>query len=202
MKVVFGAVVLGAGATALVLGASSCGRGGSAQARSSYRGIAVADPSAAPDFALRDQDGHTVRLSAQRGRFVIVAFLYTHCPDVCPLIAEHLNQALRELGPDAGEVRVLAVSVDPRGDTPQAVRHYVRLHRLLPQFRYLTGSRRQLAPVWSAYHVAASLNNLDLIDHTAYELLLDPKGVGQVIYHAHVHASDVAHDIRILAKQT
>ena len=202
MKVAFGAVVLGAGATALVLGASSCGGGGSAQARSPYRGIAVADPSAAPDFALRDQDGHTVRLSAQRGRFVIVAFLYTHCPDVCPLIAEHLNQALRELGPDAGEVRVLAVSVDPRGDTPQAVRHYVRLHRLLPQFRYLIGSRRQLAPVWSAYHVAASPNNLDLIDHTAYELLLDPKGVGQVIYHAHVHASDVAHDIRILAKQT
>jgi len=130
---------------------------------------------------------------------VIVAFLYTHCPDVCPPLAEHLNQALREL---TGEVRVLAVSVDPRGDTPQAVRHYVRLHRLLPQFRYLIGSRRQLAPVWSAYHVAASPNNLELVDHTVYELLIDPKGVGQVIYDAHVHAADVAHDIRILAKQT
>ena len=139
------------------------------------------------------------RRRAQRGRFVIVAFLYTHCPDVCPPLAEHLNQALPEL---AGEVRVLAVSIEPRGDTPQAVRRFVRLHRLLPQFRYLIGSRRQLAPVWSAYHAAASPNNLDLVDHTAYELLIDPKGVGRVTYDARERAADVAHDIHDLAEQT
>ena len=106
MKVAFGAVVLGAGAAALVLGASSCGGGGSAQAWSSYRGIAVADPSAAPDVALRDQDGHTVRLSAQRGRFVIVAFLYTQCPDVCLLTAEHLSQAVGVGNRDSGASEV------------------------------------------------------------------------------------------------
>ena len=61
-------------------------------------------------------------MSSQRGRFTLVTFLYTNCPDVCPLIAEHLNTALRQLGTTRADTRVLAVSVDPNGDTPSAVR--------------------------------------------------------------------------------
>ena len=188
-------LVLVVSAAVLAIGATACG----GKAKPSFRGSAVVDPSAAPDFALRDQSGHVVRLSAQRGRVAIVAFLYTRCPDVCPLIAASLNQALRELGPQARDVRVLAVSVDPEGDTEAAVRRYVRLHRLVPEFRYLTGSRRQLAAVWSAYHVAADPNKLELVDHTAYELLVDPKGIGRVIFGTRVQASDVVHDVRLLA---
>src|SRR5581483_5058426 len=110
---------------------------------------------APPDFALRDQAGRLVRLSALHGKFVVVTFLYTHCPDVCPLIATQLNDALRSLGPRRSAVRVLAVSVDPKGDTPAAVRRYVRERRLLPQFRYLTGTRAQLTPIWKGWFVAA-----------------------------------------------
>lgn len=139
-----------------------------------------------------------MQLSAQRGRVVVIAFLYTRCPDVCPVIAANLNQALRTLGPQAKDVRVLAVSVDPRGDTPRAVRRYVREHRLLPQFHYLIGSRRQLARVWKAYGVGVNPNNLDLVDHTAYELLVDPKGIGRVIYDSRVRTSAVVHDVRAL----
>ena len=68
-----------------------------------------------------------VRMSSQRGRFTLVTFLYTNCPDVCPLIAEHLNTALRRLG-ERADTRVLAVSVDPKGDTPAAVRQFRRRH--------------------------------------------------------------------------
>src|SRR5262249_20851971 len=123
-------------------------------ATSKFMGSAVPGPPLdAPNFALRDQDGKLVRLSAQRGNDVVVAFLSTKARDVCPVIAGNLNAALRRLGP-GGKTRVLAVSVDPKNDTPAAVRRYVKAHRLVPQFRYLIGTKAQLAPVWKAYHVA------------------------------------------------
>ncbi len=54
----------------------------------------------------------------QRGKLVLLTFLYTNCPDVCPLITQNLNEALQMLGAKRDDVRVLAVSVDPEGDTP------------------------------------------------------------------------------------
>jgi protein SCO1/2 len=188
------AAVLAAAGTLLLAGC-----GGSKQGASTLRGGAIADPAPAADFALRDQDGRLVRLSGQRGKTVIVAFLYTRCPDVCPLIAENLNLALRRLGPKAQAVRVLAISVDPRGDTAAAVRRYVREHHLLPEFRYLRGNRAQLQPIWEAYGVAADANRLDLVDHTAYELLVDAGGKARATYDARVRAADVVHDVEALS---
>ncbi len=161
-----------------------------------FAGLAIAPPAKAPSFALRDATGNRVSLAAERGRVVLVTFLYTHCPDVCPLIAEHLNQALRDLGSDRRDVRVLAISVDPRGDTAAAVRAYTRTHRLLPQFRYLIGRERQLAPVWKAYHVAANPGDLDSVDHTAYTVLIDGRGRQRVIYDSKVRPLDVVRDVR------
>ncbi len=183
-------------AWSVVLLAAGCG--GSQQSATVFRGSAITDPAPATDFALPDQDGHVVRLADQRGRSVIVAFLYTRCPDVCPLIAENLNLALRMLGSKARAVRVLAISVDPEGDTPAAVRRYVRAHRLLPEFRYLRGTPEQLEPVWKAYGVGADTNRLGLVDHSAHELLVGPDGTGRVVYDARVKASDVVHDVRAL----
>jgi len=167
-----------------------------------YRGIAVANPTVAPDFALRDQSGRLVRLSAQRGRYTLVTFLYTHCPDVCPLIAEQLNAALRKLGPARRDTSVLAVSVDPKGDTLAAVRRFVAVHRLLPQFRYLRGSAAQLRPVWAAYHVAADPEHgTTAISHTAFVLLVDPQGVERLLYDSTVKANEIVHDIDLLKEK-
>jgi protein SCO1/2 len=150
-------------------------------------------------FALHDQDGKLVRWADQRGRYTIVAFLYTECPDVCPLIAANLNEALRKLSPaERKRVRVLAISVDPKGDTPTAVRRFVKAHRLLPQFRYLTGSRAQLVPIWRDWHVGVNPGKLDTVDHSAYELLVDPEGRGRILYDAGVQWDDVLHDLRTL----
>ncbi len=129
---------------ATVLLSAGCGGGApkavqSGPTPSPYRGMTVVGSTSAPDFALRDQSGRLVRMANRQGRYTLVTFLYTNCPDVCPLIASHLNTALRgsARGPTT---RVLAVSVDPKGDTPAAVRRFVAVHRLLPQFRYLTGT--------------------------------------------------------------
>ena len=153
----------------------------------------------APDFALRDQHGKLVRLSADRGKYVVVTFLYVHCPNVCPIVAGQLNQALQDLGPARRDVRVLAVSVDPKGDTPGAVRHFIAVHRLLPQFLYLTGTLKQLEPVWRDYHIASTQTSKGVVvGHTSVELLLDPSGRPRVLYDSHVTGKEVVHDLRVL----
>ena len=94
-------------------------------------------------------------------------------------------------------MRVLAISVDPKGDTAKAVDRYAAEHRLLPQFRYLVGTRAQLAPVWRGFHISVSASPEE-VSHSAYELLVDPKGRGRVLYDAQVTAAQVVHDLRVL----
>lgn len=145
----------------------------------------------APAIALHDASGRAVRLSDFRGRWVAVAFLYTHCPDVCPLIAQNLNSALRQ----APDLRVVAVSVDPKGDTPAAVRAFARNRRLTPAFHYLIGSRAQLQPVWRRWHVATAPGPSSTVSHSSFEVLVDPTGHERVYYDAQVRAKDVLEDL-------
>jgi protein SCO1/2 len=169
---------------------------------SGFAGSAVLPPRPARAISLHDANGKAVTLAAERGRYVLVTFLYTHCPDVCPLIASNLNAALRALGPSRRNVRVLAVSVDPVGDTAAAVRAYVKRRHLEPQFRYLIGSRAELRRVWAAWHVLSVQRKPDLVDHVAYTALIDPAGKERVLYDSQVHARQVIHDLRRLMRQT
>ena len=124
-------------------------------AKRTFAGSAVTPPRAAQPIALHDAWGRPVSLAALRGRYVLVTFLYTHCPDVCPLIAQNLNATLVRLGQKRDRVRVLAVSVDPKGDTRAAVRRYIAERHLVTQFRYLLGTPAELRKVWAAWHVLA-----------------------------------------------
>jgi protein SCO1/2 len=164
-----------------------------------FAGGELTPPKAAPPIALHTANGKKVTLAAQHGRYVLVTFIYTHCPDVCPLITQNLNAALRAIGPSARKnVRVLAVSVDPVGDTPNAVRAYAREKHLYPQFEYLIGTRAELRRVWKAWHVLAVQAKPDLVDHVAYTALIDTKGKERVLYDSSVHATQVVHDLRVL----
>jgi protein SCO1/2 len=158
------------------------------------RGFVLKPPVVAPAFALRDQDGRLTGPSRMRGHWYVVAFLYTHCPDVCPVIAGNLGVALRRL-PD---LRVLAISVDPKNDTPASVERFLHAHNLPSRFRYVTGTRAELAPVWARYHVAAIAGPKPIVSHSAFELLIDPQGRERVVYDAHVQAADLARDVSAL----
>jgi protein SCO1 len=174
----------------------AAGCGGSSAPK--LAGTPVDPPARAPSFALEDQSGRTVTVAAQRGHWLVVTFLYTHCPDVCPLIAAHLNGAIDSATGRKAGLRVIAVSVDPRRDTLAAVRRYVVTHRLAPPFRWAIGSRAQLAPVWRAYHVAAQAGPKGTVTHSTFELLVDPKGDERAVYDSSLTTDELVGDLKRL----
>ena len=166
-----------------------------------FRGLLV-PAVAAPPIALHDADGRPVTLASQRGRYTLVTFIYTHCPDVCPLIASNLDQALRLVDARWHRVGVLAVSLDPRGDTPAAVRAYVKRMHLVPAFRYLIGTARDLRRVWTAYHVTAVAQGGGLVGHATNTVLVDARGRERLVYDSQLKADAVVHDLRVLMHST
>lgn len=146
--------------------------------RSRYLGSRPPAGLVAPDFALRDQAGALVRMRDLRGKVVLLTFLDTRCTDACPIIGEQIRAALARLSAEERRrVEALAISVNPRNDTPGAVRAYVRRHRLEGGLHYLTGSARELRPVWQAFYVIASLDTGDANVHSAPVRIFDPRGV-------------------------
>jgi protein SCO1/2 len=121
-----------------------------------FAGGVVSPRRLAPPLTLRDSTGARVDLAADRGDAVFVTFLYTNCPDVCPLTAAHLHDALARMpAPVRAKVKVIAVSVDPAGDTQAAVTKFLAVHRMTGRMSYLIGSKGQLQPIWKAWGVAA-----------------------------------------------
>jgi protein SCO1/2 len=179
--------------------ATGCGGGGSStDDASAYKGILLPDQPKAPNFRLHDQNGKPVSLAAERGKWVMMTFLYTWCPDVCPVIAGNLNTALRSPTAKHAGLRVLSVSVDPKRDTPAAVRKYVRDHGLLPTFRWALGNEQQLSEVWRAYKIVVMPDVKDTVSHSTVQLLIDPTGHERLVYDAHVQAADVIADLKTL----
>lgn len=166
----------------------------------SYDGPTLQNPAPAPDIALRDYLGHHVDLASYRGKAVLLTFIYTHCPDTCPLIVATLHNALDLLGRRASEARVVAVSTDPRGDTRGSVASFLARRQMTGRMEYLVGSRSTLVPVWRAWGISASKpTSQDEVNHTALVYGITASGKVTVIYPANFTAKDVAHDVPLLA---
>ena len=157
----------------------------------------------APDFTLTDGiSGQTVTLSSLRGNVVALAFLYTRCPDVCPITAAQFRAAQRSLGPDAPRVRFVAVSVDPEGDTPAAVRAFSDERDLRENWRYLIGSRAQLQIVWAAYGIASFPAPSGVgVAHNDAIFVIDQKGRERELLHSDVVLNDLVADLRLLMNE-
>lgn len=159
------------------------------------------DRSDAPDFTLTDGlSGGTVTLSSLRGNVVAMAFLYTHCPDVCPLTAGLFRAAQKSLGADAARVRFVAVSVDPVGDTPQTVRSFSEEHDLSTNWHYLIGPRAELQTVWSAYGIGAFDAGTGKVDHNDAIYVIDASGREREIVHSDTALADLVNDLRTVMK--
>jgi protein SCO1 len=154
----------------------------------------------APDFTLTDGvSGRAVTLSAHRGQIVALTFLYTTCPDVCPLTATRFRSAQNELGADASRVTFIAVSVDPDRDTPSAVQVFSAAHGLASNWFYLVGGRAQLAPVWAAYGIGVQAGST-AVAHNDAVYLIDARGKERVLLHSEDLAADLVNDLRALLR--
>jgi protein SCO1/2 len=169
----------------------------------------------APDFTLRDRGGSPLSLHDLRGRAVVLTFLYTNCPDVCPAIAGKLAQVGISLGKGMAKVEFVAVSVDPTGDTPASVAQFTSDHGLDvfgERWHYGLGTLEELAGVWKAYGIGAepqpaALNMLksatgtpspQTVDHNAVIYLLDRQGRERELLEWDVSPSDLTRQIRAL----
>ncbi len=129
-------------------------------------------------FTLTDQYGRTRRDKDFRGRYMLVYFGYTNCPDVCPTTLSVIADALDKMEGAAQQVVPVFITVDPARDTPSVMQKY--LLSFGPNFVGLTGSADAIAKVTKEYHVSATAeapkNGSYAIDHTNAIYLMGPDG--------------------------
>ncbi len=130
-------------------------------------------------FTLVDQTGKSITDKDFRGKYMLIFFGYTYCPDVCPTELQVMMAALGTLGPRAAEVQPIFITIDPDRDTPEVMQSYVE--NFGPSLVGLTGTAEQIAQVAKAYRVyyAKSGNTKTqdyLMDHSSIIYLMGPDG--------------------------
>jgi protein SCO1/2 len=158
----------------------------------------------APDFTLTDQAGQQVSLKQFRGRPVVLAFMFTHCTDICPLNAEKMHGAATKLGAKAADnVAWLAVSVDPKNDTADSAAKFAADHGLTGKLQFLMGSEDQLVPVWRSYHLidANAPPPTDPTIHYGGVYVIDTEGRERVLMSDNFSPDQLADNLRLLGAQ-
>ncbi len=156
----------------------------------------------APPLELRNYLGEKVNIDSYRGKAVLVTFLYTNCPDICPLITSNLRVAENLMGPKGdSKVQIIAVSVDPRGDTAKAVAGFLARHEMTGRMKYLIGSAHELAKVWKAWGVGSErdASNPQFVNHSGLVYGVTGTGKRLTIYASNFQPSEIAHDVPLLA---
>ena len=169
-----------------------------------YDGTLALPARQAPAIDLRSYlGGRRVTLAEYRGKAVLVTFLYANCPNVCPLIASNLHTVLGLLGRRDSKVQVIAVSVDPRGDTAAAVARFLGEHQMTGRMQYLVGSAAELSRTWAAWGVGAKaeIGQPDLVAHSALVYGVSATGALTTIYPATFEPRQIAHDVPKLASE-
>jgi protein SCO1 len=205
------AILLIAGGLAVVLQSSG---GGSSQSlaegthsakSASFLGNELAPPKPEPSLSLRNYLGRRVNIAQYRGKALLVTFIYDHCPDVCPLIVAKLRVAQNLMGSrTAAKAQIIAVSVDPRGDTPKTVAAFLKAHEMIGRMQYLLGSARELGQVWQRWGVGSERDaeDPDIVNHSALVYGIDASGDLKTVYiGSSFNPREVAHDVPLLAAQ-
>ena len=132
----------------------------------SFLGDELSPPKSAPSLSLRNYLGRRVNIAQYRGKALLVTFIYDHCPDVCPLIVANLRVAQNLMGPKtATKAQIIAVSVDPRGDTPKTVAAFLKVHEMTGRMQYLIGSARERLPFCGDMSVHLRISFFEVIPH-------------------------------------
>lgn len=147
-------------------------------------------------FALRDHQGQSVTADSFKGRWMLVFFGFTHCPDICPTTLSHVAKVLDGLGEHAEQVQPLFITLDPERDTPQVLAEYTAFFD--PRILGLAGTAeqtRQVADAYRVYFKKVAMGDTYTLDHTTSLYLMGPDGKFQRHYSEQITAEVMAQDI-------
>jgi len=175
---------------------------GSAYQKYSYHGIRYGKK--APDFELINQDNEPTTLSQFKGDFILIAFGYTSCPDICPTTLSRLNRVVGGVGNLKDYVKVMFITVDPDRDNPERLKKYMTYFN--NDFVGLTGSTDNIKNVAESYSAFYEKEETDssagyLMSHTSSVYLVDKKGNLTFVYpYSQLKPDNIAEDIIHLDK--
>ena len=157
----------------------------------------------AQDFALTDHNGKARTLADFKGKVVVMFFGYTQCPDVCPTTMVEMANVMKELGPDADQVQVLFVTVDPERDTQALLAQYVPVFD--PRFLGLYGDAQATAKVAKEFKlfyakVEGKTPGSYTVDHTAGSYVFDRNGKIRLFVRHGIGPEPIVHDLKQLLK--
>jgi protein SCO1/2 len=130
-------------------------------------------------FVLVNQDGRAVDQSVLKGKWSVVFFGYTYCPDFCPTTLTNLGKAMDQLGPKANGAQVIFITIDPERDSPAAMKSYISSRVFPKNIIGLTGTPAQIAQVakgYGVYYQKQGTGSTYSMDHSTALYLMDPSG--------------------------
>src|SRR6204780_1879015 len=154
----------------------------------------------APDFRLTNQFGQPMSLSQFRGKVVMLSFEDSECTTVCPLTTTSRLEANQLLGAAGNQGQLLGVAANPAATSVADVLAYSRVHGMVNQWDFLTGSSAELKAVWNEYHIAVQIEQ-GQIDHTPALFVIDQRGREQKLYLTQMAYSSVGQSAQVLADE-
>jgi protein SCO1/2 len=158
--------------------------------------------SAVSDFNLIDQDGKPYRFKDSRGKLVLVTFIFTTCPDVCPLLTAKFAAIQRTLDENGfKDYLLLSITADPERDSAAALKDYAGNFKAdFRRWLFLTGTRAELAKVWKIFRVNVTKTKSGDVNHTSLTTLIDRQGRRRIDYYGDKwQDKEVLRDIEWLA---
>jgi len=159
----------------------------------------------APEIVQKAADGSTFKLSALRGKVVVLEFGFTHCYEVCPVSLAMLAEARKRLGADASQLQVVFITVDPERDSPERMKTY--LAQFDKGFVGLTGTPEQMAAIRKDYGITATKHPTGgskteyQMGHSSYLYFVDKQGKLRALMPYGRPADDIVHDVKLLTKE-
>jgi protein SCO1/2 len=168
-------------------------------------GTTLDPPQVVPDFTLVNQDGASASLSDLRGKPLLFAFAYTHCPDICPVTVADFMRVKRTLGSEGNSANFAMISVDGERDSPTVLKNYLKSFDT--SFIGLTGAPDLVAQIGEPYGLKVQFNKTNatqaayLVNHTSFIYLLDGYGRWRKTYAFQTSPEAIAADIRTILRE-
>jgi protein SCO1/2 len=176
-----------------------------ATAADGRHGLILDPPRVVQRHILMNQYATEVPFPSGTGRWQLVVFGYTHCPDVCPMTLHQTSMLLKELGSDSERVRVVFISIDGARDNARAMKEFIG--KFDPRILGLTGDAEVLQAVANEFGVLTRRFQgktalAYTLQHSSFLYLLDPEGRVRMLYPGSTDAQEMAQDLRRLLRET